>query len=105
MPSIRRIVFITLAVLGLALTVSYYRFELDRIAEIREAITKSEAELERRRENVRVFREKAEFYRTQEGMEHIAREQYNLVGNNERVILLVSPDEYHEDNAEYEKAP
>ena len=101
MPSIRRIIFITLAVLGLALTVSYYRFELDRIAEIREAITKSEAELERRRENVRVFREKAEFYRTQEGMEHIAREQYNLVGNNERVILLVSPDEYHEN----EEAP
>ena len=101
MPSIRRIVFITLAVLGLALTVSYYRFELDRIAEIREAIAKSEAELEKRRESVRVFREKAEFYRTQEGMEHLAREQYNLVGNNERVILLVSPDEYHED----EEAP
>ena len=101
MPSIRRIIFITLAVLGLALTVSYYRFELDRIAEIREAIAKSEAELEKRRESVRVFREKAEFYRTQEGMEHLAREQYNLVGNNERVILLVSPDEYHE----YEEAP
>ncbi len=100
MPSIRRIIFITLAVLGLALTVSYYRFELDRIAEIREAIAKSEAELERRRENVRVFREKAEFYRTQEGMEHIAREQYNLVGNNERVVLLVSPDEYHEEDEE-----
>ena len=96
MPSLRRILLITLAVLGLALTFSYYRFELDRIAEIREAIAKSEAELERKRESVRIYREKAEFYRTQEGIEHIAREQYNLVGNNERVILLVSPDEYKE---------
>ena len=78
--------------MGLALTVSYYRFELDRIADIREAIAKSEAELEKKRESVRVYREKAEFYRTQEGMEHIAREQYNLVGKNEQVILLVSPD-------------
>ena len=92
MPSLRRIILIALAVLGLALTFSYYRFELDRIAEIREAIAKSEAELERRRENVRIYREKAEFYRTQEGIEHMAREQYNLIGHDERVILLISPD-------------
>ena len=92
MVSIRKIFFITLAVLGLALTVSYYRFELDRIASIREAIAKSEAELERKREIVRIYREKAAFYKTQEGIEHLAREQYNLVGNQERVFLLVSPD-------------
>ena len=79
--------------IGIFLTVGYYRFELDRIANIREAIAKSEAELEKKREIVRIYREKAAFYKTPEGIEHLAREQYNLVGNNERIILLVSPDE------------
>ena len=92
MRLLRRIFFITLAVLGLALTVSYYRFELDRIASIREAIAKSEAELARKQEIVRIYREKAAFYKTPEGIEHLAREQYNLIGDKERVFLLVSPD-------------
>ena len=37
MPSFKRLILITLFVLGLAITVSYYRFELERIAQIREA--------------------------------------------------------------------
>ena len=93
MLSIKRIIIIALAVIGIFLTIGYYRFELDRIANIREAIAKSEAELEKKREIVRVYREKAAFYKTQEGIEHLAREQYNLVGSDERVILLVSPEE------------
>ena len=92
MALLRRIFFITLAILGLALTLSYYRFELDRIASIQEAIEKSEAELARKQEIVRIYREKAAFYKTPEGIEHLAREQYNLIGDNERVFLLVSPD-------------
>ena len=79
--------------LGLVMTCVYYMFELERISSIKAAIVKSEAELEKKREIVRVYREKAEFYKTKEGIEHLAREQYNLVGDNERVILLVSPDE------------
>ena len=92
MPSFRRLIIITLAVLGLAITVSYYRFELERIAEIREAIGRSEAVLQEKRESVRSYKEKVAFYKTQEGAEHLAREQYNLVENGERVILLRSPD-------------
>ena len=92
MPSLKRIVFIALIVLGLAITVSYYRFELERIAEIREAIGKSEAILKEKQDNVRNYKEKVAFYKTQEGAEHLAREQYNLVENGERVILLRSPD-------------
>ena len=92
MVLLRKILWITVAVLGIALTVSYYRFELDRIAGIREAIAKSEAELARKQEIVRVYREKAAFYKTPEGVEHLAREQYNLIGDKERVFLLTSPD-------------
>ena len=93
MPSFRQIIIFALIVLGLAITWSYYRFELDRIAEIREQIAKSEAILKQKRESVRDYKEKVEFYKTQEGVEHLAREQYNLIGKGERVILLKSPDQ------------
>ena len=92
MPSFKRLILITLGVLGLAITLSYYRFELERIAQIREAIGKSEAILKEKRESVRSYKEKVAFYKTQEGVEHLAREQYNLVENGERVIFLRSPD-------------
>ena len=71
---------------------SYYRFELERIAQIREAISKREEVLKEKRETVRNYKEKVAFYKTKEGAEHLAREQYNLVTNGERVILLRSPD-------------
>ena len=93
MPSFKRLILITLAVLGLAITVSYYRFELERIAQIREAIGKSEAILKEKRESVRNYKEKVAFYKTQAGAEHLAREQYNLVEKGERVILLKSSDD------------
>ena len=92
MPFVRRIIIITLGVVILSITVSYYRFELDRIAQIRDAIGKSEALLKQKQESVRDYKEQVLFYKTQEGIEHLAREQYNLVGEGERVILLKSPD-------------
>ncbi len=93
MPSLKQLIFFALILVGLAITWSYYRFELDRIAEIRVQIEKSEAVLKEKRELVRDYKEKVEFYKTQEGVEHLAREQYNLVGKGERVILLKSPDQ------------
>ncbi|MBQ3447554.1 MAG: septum formation initiator family protein, partial [Synergistaceae bacterium] len=59
-------------------------------------IEKSEAVLKQKRESVRDYKEKVEFYKTQEGIEHLAREQYNLIGKGERVILLKSPDQVPE---------
>lgn len=92
MPTLRQILLFVLAILGLAIAWSYYRFELDRIAEIREQIGKSEIILQQKRDSVRDYKEKVSFYKTQEGVEHLAREQYNLVGEGERVFLLRSPD-------------
>lgn len=92
MFSLKRIIFIALCVVVLAIAVSYYRFELDRIAQIQEAISKSEALLKQKRDSVRDYKEQVSFYKTQEGIEHLAREQYNLVAPGERVILLKSPD-------------
>lgn len=92
MFSLKRIIFIALCVVVLAIAVSYYRFELDRIAQIQEAISKSEVLLQQKRDSVRDYKEQVSFYKTQEGIEHLAREQYNLVAPGERVILLKSPD-------------
>ena len=92
MPTLRQILLFVLAILGLAIAWSYYRFELDRIAQIREQIGKSEIILKQKRDSVRDYKEKVSFYKTQEGVEHLAREQYNLVGEGERVFLLRSPD-------------
>lgn len=96
MPSIKRIILIVLAVVGLAITLSYYRFELERIAQINDAIAKSEAILKEKQQTVRDYKEKVAFYKTQEGAAHLAREQYNLVEDGERVIILKSPDEQPE---------
>ena len=49
MFSLKRIILITLAVTLLAITLGYYRLEFDKISRIREAITKSEKELEEKR--------------------------------------------------------
>ena len=81
MPSLRQIITTALIILGLAITLSYYRFELERIAQIRESIAKSEAVLKEKRELVREYKEKVAFYKTEEGAAHLAREQYNLVVN------------------------
>ena len=50
MFSLKRIILITLAVTLLAITFGYYRLEFDKISRIREAITKSEKELENKRQ-------------------------------------------------------
>lgn len=100
MPSLRRIFWIALLLVVLAITFGYYRFELERIAQIREAIVKSEAILKEKRESVRNYKEKVAFYKSQEGVEHLAREQYNLVEKGERVILLKSGDVQPETESE-----
>ena len=83
-------------VTAFAIAIGCYRFELDRIARITEAIGKSEAELALKRKQVQEYREKVAFYKTDEGAEHLAREQYNLIRDGERVILLKSEDNQEE---------
>ena len=92
MPSLKQIALLFLVALVLAITFGYYSFELERIAQIRDAIGKSEELLKQKRQSVQDYKDKVEFYKTEEGAAHLAREQYNLVGAGETVILLRSPD-------------
>ena len=93
MPPLRRIFVWTGLILFLAIIFTYYIFEIRNIFRINDAIAEREAMRDEKRELVKSYQEKVEFYKTQEGIEHLAREQYNLVAPGERVILLVSPDE------------
>ena len=92
MPPLRRILIGAVVLLVLSIAVTYYMFEVRRIVQIEEAITEREATLREKQKNVRDYQEKVAFYKTREGIEHLAREQYNLVGNGERVFLLQNPD-------------
>ena len=91
MPPLRRIALIAFLGLLALIMVTHYAFEVSRIEQIRSAIDEREDLLQRKKENVRNYEEKVSFYKTREGIEHLAREQYNLVTSGERVILLASP--------------
>lgn len=93
MPPLRRILVWTVLILFLAIIFTYYAFEINNIFRLTEAKAEREAMLEEKRQLVESYKDKVEFYKTKEGIEHLAREQYNLVTPGERVILLVSPDE------------
>ena len=93
MPPLRRILIWTVLILFLAIIFTYYAFEINNIFKLTEAKAEREAMLEEKRQLVESYKDKVEFYKTKEGIEHLAREQYNLVAPGERVILLVSPDE------------
>ena len=92
MPSLKRILIGAFILLVLSIAATYYLFEVRRILQIQEAIGEREAVLNEKRESLRSYREKVAFYKTKEGFEHLAREQYNLVEPGERVFLLRSPD-------------
>ncbi len=91
MPPLRRIALIAFLGLLALIMVTHYAFEVSRIEQIRSAIDEREDLLQKKKENVRNYEEKVSFYKTREGIEHLAREQYNLVASGERVILLASP--------------
>ena len=93
MPPLRRILIWTILILFLAIIFTYYAFEINNIFKLTEAKAEREAMLEEKHQLVESYKDKVEFYKTKEGIEHLAREQYNLVAPGERVILLVSPDE------------
>ena len=92
MPPLRRIFIAAIVVLLLLITGTHYVFEGRRIAQLNAAIEESQALLDEKRQSVRDHQERVAFYKTQEGIEHLARERYNLVLPGERMILLRSGD-------------
>ena len=92
MPPLRRIVIASIVLLLLLIVGTHYFFEVRRIAQLNAAVEEKEDLLRKKQDSVRDYREKVTFYSSREGIEHMAREQYNLVFSGERVILLKSGD-------------
>ena len=97
MPPLRRIVVVVFVLLLFLIIGTHYFFEWRRIDQLNAAIEEREELLRRKQDSVRDYREKVSFYRSREGIEHMAREQYNLVFPGERVILIKSSDVVSED--------
>jgi len=97
MPPLRRIVVAAFFLLLLLIIGTHYFFEWRRIDQLNAAIEEREELLRRKQDSVRDYREKVSFYKSREGIEHMAREQYNLVFPGERVILIKSGDVISED--------
>ena len=82
---------VTLLVFIIA-TIYYFEFRLLRRLDV--AVAESSDRLAERGRSVRNYRERVAFYRTDEGIAHLAREHYNLAFPGERVyIIAIDPSE------------
>ena len=70
----------------IAATVCY--FEIQRLMRLKLAVAESSARLMEKERSVGNYREKVAFYRTDEGIAHLAREQYNLAFPGEQVFII-----------------
>ena len=65
-----------------------YYFEFQRLMHLNSIVAESSVKLTEKERSVRNYREKVAFYKTEEGMAHLAREQYNLAFPGERVYIV-----------------
>jgi len=83
-----------LATLFLFIAATVYYFEFQRLTRLQFAVAERSARLAEVERSVKNYREKVAFYETEEGMAHLAREQYNLIFPGERIFIVKS--EYSE---------
>jgi len=88
MPRLRWVIIAAFALLLFFIAVTVYSFEFKKLTHLKYALTESSAKLAEKERNVRNFREKVAFYKTDEGIAHLAREQYNLAFPAERVYTI-----------------
>ena len=88
MPRLRWIIVAAIASLGLCIAATVYYFEFQKLSHLKSAVAERTVRLEEKERSVRDHREKVAFYGTDEGMAHLAREQYNLALPGERVFIV-----------------
>jgi cell division protein FtsB len=90
LPRLRWMFFAACIALVSCIAGSYYFIEINKIVHLYAAVTKNSAELAEKERSVRQYREMVEFYKTEEGIAHLARERDNLVFPGERVYKVVN---------------
>ena len=88
MPRLRWMFVAAFAVLLSFIAATVYYFEIQKLTRLKIAVAESSAKLAEKKRNVESYREKVAFYRTDEGMAHLAREQYNLAFPGEDVYII-----------------
>ena len=90
MPRLRWIIVAAFSFLLFFIAGTAYFFEIQRISHLKAAVAERSAKLAEKERSVQEYREKVNFYKTKEGIAHLAREQYNLAFPGERVYLVVN---------------
>ena len=88
MPRLRWMFVAALASLLFCITATVYYFEFQKLTSLKSKVAESAAKLEEKERIVRDYREKIAFYRTDEGIAHLARERYNLAFPGERIFII-----------------
>ena len=88
MPRLRWMFITALATLLFFIAATVYYFEYLKLTRLKFALTESSAKLAEKERSVKNYREKVAFYKTDEGIAHLAREQYNLAFPGERVYTI-----------------
>lgn len=89
MPRLRWIIAVACAALLIFIAGTAYFFELQKIRYLRAAIEERSVRLADKERSVKEYREKINFYKTKEGIAHLAREQYNLAFPGEKVYVIM----------------
>jgi cell division protein FtsB len=88
-PRLRWTVVAAVAATVLCIVGTYFFIEISKILRLKAAVRENSADLAEKERSVQRYREMVEFYKTEEGMAHLARERDNLVYPGERVFLVV----------------
>ena len=88
MPRLRWMFVAALASLLFFIAATVYYFEFQRLSHLQSAVAERGAKLEEKERSVKNYRERVAFYRTDEGLAHLAREQYNLAFPGERIFII-----------------
>ena len=88
MPRLRWMFVAALAILLFFIAATVYYFEFQELMRLKLAVAKSSAKLAEKERSIKNYREKVAFYKTDEGIAHLAREQYNLAFPGEQVYII-----------------
>jgi cell division protein FtsB len=89
MPRLRWIFAAAIVTLFLFIAGTVYFFEIQKLARLRILVAERSAKLAEKERSVKEYREKVNFYKTKEGIAHLAREQYNLAFPEEQVYVIM----------------
>ncbi|GHS97625.1 hypothetical protein AGMMS50276_17980 [Synergistales bacterium] len=93
LPRLRWLILAAPLVVWAFIAGTVFYSELGKFFRLSSAVEERTARLAEKERVVRVYKEQADFYKTQEGVAHLAREHYNLALPGERVYLLVTISE------------